>query len=166
MPKGFTLIELLVVVLIIGILAAAALPKYQMAVDKSRFSSLFPLVKALASAQSVYIMANGSPARSFADLDADLPSDCVKQTDSFYGEKASCGRNMSYNLDSGTHRVQGRLVLSDRTTAVVGFPTAATPQAHSFVYCQAYGNGAKQLCMSMGGVFRYKDGDSDIYQIF
>ncbi|GBR75147.1 hypothetical protein NO1_2192 [Candidatus Termititenax aidoneus] len=71
---GFTLIELLVVVLIIGILAAIALPQYQRAVWKSRAAQLQQSVKALANAQEMYFLVHGKYPTNFDELDISFDS--------------------------------------------------------------------------------------------
>ena len=66
---GFTLIEVLVVVLIIGILAAIALPQYKMAVLKTKLARAKQTVSDMRKAYEMYYLVNGVYPTKFSELD-------------------------------------------------------------------------------------------------
>ncbi len=84
---GFTLIELLVVVLIIGILAAVAVPQYQMAVAKARLSQAWIGVRAIENAQQAFFLSHGYYTADLTSLDVEIPDEVDDKHCYLYQEK-------------------------------------------------------------------------------
>jgi|SRR5688572_18268647 len=70
--RGFTLIELLIVVVIIGILAAIAIPKFQSTKGKANAATLKSDLRNLATAQEAYFYENFTYTTSTAALNVSL----------------------------------------------------------------------------------------------
>ena len=160
LKSGFTLLELLVVVLIIGILAAIALPQYNKAVLKSRLHTGIPLVESLYRAQQVYAIANGDYATDIDALDVKIPIDssCQKsQTSKQSAYTCSFGIIGMYdNFSNVQFIIPGRIAylhyLKDYNNS--GNPRKAGKR---FCFAKPKDSIAKDVCQNIGSTFSDAD---------
>ncbi len=76
--KGFTLVEIMIVVVIIGLLAAMAIPAFQKVRENSRRSAIENNVRMIASAADQYFMESGLTSVALAALVG--PNNYIKKT--------------------------------------------------------------------------------------
>ena len=92
MNRGFSMIEVIVVVVVIGIMLAVALPKYNRVVEKSRQAEAFTNLAAIRGAQARYYAEKGVWAQddtdsdAFDKLDFEEPVDPEQYFDYFTGD--------------------------------------------------------------------------------
>ena len=120
--RAFTLIELLVVVLIIGILAAIALPQYEKTVERARVSEAKIILNALSKDRKLCRLetSNGAACQSIGEngdtlvdhLSIDLPGELLYDEEDCLGRDAPCviTQNWLYSLLDGADIYAYRLI--------------------------------------------------------
>jgi prepilin-type N-terminal cleavage/methylation domain-containing protein len=161
--KAFTLIEILVVVLIIGILAAIALPQYQIAVAKAKFSQIFIFMNSLEKAEQMYYLTNGQFTADFGKLDITMPE----------GASISKSEDLSVITYSNGYQISLQDNLASNALLIRAYPPITyfylrkSSGQTSRKDCRAEINDTKgnKLCKSIGAVYNHNDGKTNMYYL-
>ena len=144
--QAFTLIELLVVVLIIGILAAVALPQYQVAVLKSKTTELLEVTRDVQKAQEIHYLANNAYTVTLDELDLQFSANKMENQPTYKLGNQNRIHLYSYGaVTVGIPEEIGIYRFYDHTTSTTSLNTAKT-------ICYAHTTTADKVCKSLGGI--------------
>ena len=155
---GFTLIELLVVVLIIGILAAMAMPQYFKAVERSRMAEAITLMDSVVKSQRRKFLQTNHYAEDFRGLDVSPKgvtgwsyfTDGDPQTGAGgNGFRISIG-SITFNLSAMTARrvIDGRV---NHRSLQYQYYLSRDYQS-DYVTCSGYNPAGRELCADFCGI--------------
>ncbi|MBO7605981.1 MAG: hypothetical protein J6S61_05960 [Elusimicrobiaceae bacterium] len=150
---------MLVVVLIIGILAAIALPQYQTAVTKAKVVSMLPLMRRWKDALTEYNLRHGS----YDDLDwetggatlgVNWPADWNCDEDVPCGDCTACWKHPWYCTGVSDSRgiVYCEYIIDDDNSFDIAmYPSDnETEGLRDIITCEAYGTKAEKVCKGLG----------------
>lgn len=140
--RAFTLTEMLVIVVVVALLAWIAVPQYQIAVNKSRYTALIPLAKSVKKAEELAYMSNGHYSDELDHLHVSVPGQPS-------GNKIVNTNGTTIEVATGSHAYVKAIKDNLDNTYVMYF--SRSQNFPNEIHCEALkGNArAKQLCLSL-----------------
>ena len=154
---GFTLIELLVVVLIIGILAAMAMPQYFKAVERSRMAEAITIMDSIVKSQRRKFMQTNHYAEKFEGLDV-APKGAVWGQYFTKGDlQTGAGGNGFRIIIAGTNFDSSQVQAARMINGSTGNPLQYQYMLSRFyqsdnVTCQGNNAAGRELCADFCGI--------------